>query len=57
MIRSLNSSLESEDILYALSVDTYIVLIKFLLRAFSIEKAKIERESIQVSMSKGCMNE
>lgn len=46
MIKSVNASLESEDILYALSIDTYIVLIKFLLRSFAIEKAKIERESI-----------
>lgn len=56
MIQSINTSLESEDVLYALPQDSYVALLKFLLKAFSLEKVSIERQSISASMSKG-MNE
>jgi len=35
MIKSINASLENEDVLFALPLETYIVLLKFLLRAFA----------------------
>ena len=50
MIRNVNSSLEHEDVLHALHVEVYRVLLKFLLKAFAIEKAKIESESIHASI-------
>lgn len=43
MINSLKVSLENEDVLFALTVDTYKTLLRFLFKAFSIEKVQLER--------------
>jgi len=47
MIQALRESLDDEDVLYALSQDTYKSLLNFLLNAFSFEKELIERESLK----------
>ena len=47
MLMALKQSLDNEDILFAISNDTYKSLLNFLLKAFSFEKELIERESLQ----------
>lgn len=47
MIHALKTSLENEDVLYAINMEVYKSLLTFLLRAFSFEKELIERESLQ----------
>jgi hypothetical protein len=42
MIKALNESLSNEDVLYAISNETYKAMLVFLLKVFSVEKAKIE---------------
>lgn len=42
MIAGLNEALNHEDVLYALSNETYKVILHFLLKVFALEKAKIE---------------
>jgi hypothetical protein len=44
MIKALNESLNNEDVLYALSNETYKALLVFLLKVFSVEKAKLENQ-------------
>lgn len=51
MIKSINISLDNEDILFALSTKTYYVLLKFLLKSFALEKSKIERDSFMMSQT------
>lgn len=46
MLAALKLSLENEDILFAISIDTYKSLLNFLLQVFSFEKELIERESL-----------
>jgi len=47
MLHALKLSLENEDILFAISVETYKSLLNFLLHVFSFEKELIERESLE----------
>ena len=51
MLKSINISLDNEDVLYALSPKTYYVLLKFLMRSFALEKSKIENNSFMISES------
>lgn len=46
MLAALKLSLENEDILFAISIETYKSLLNFLLQVFSFEKELIERESL-----------
>lgn len=46
MINALKVSLENEDVLYAVTNETYKSLLNFLLCVFSFEKEQIERESV-----------
>lgn len=43
MVTGLNEALNNDDVLYALSVDTYKALLNFLLKVFSVEKAQLEK--------------
>ena len=45
MINAIKVSLENEDVLYAVTIETYKSLLNFLLSVFSFEKELIERES------------
>ncbi len=49
MIISLLDALDNEDVLLAISIDTYRAVLDFALKVFSAEKAKIEEESIRAS--------
>ena len=49
MIKTLNESLQNEDVLFALSINIYKTLLKFLIKAFASEKSTLHRESIQVT--------
>lgn len=46
MLGSLKTSLENEDILFALAPEIYKSLLNFLLKAFSFEKQLLERQSV-----------
>ena len=46
MLLALKTALDNEDILFAVSVDSYKGLLQFLLKAFSFEKELIERQSL-----------
>jgi hypothetical protein len=49
MIGGLNEALNHEDVLYALSNDTYKMILHFLLKVFALEKAKLEEVSLNKS--------
>lgn len=49
MIQGLNESLNHEDVLYALSNDTYKMILHFLLKVFALEKAKMETQALNKS--------
>jgi len=54
LVKALNSSIdESEDVLYALPLQTYKALLEFNLRAFGHEKALLEERVIRGSAVKG----
>jgi hypothetical protein len=57
MLAALRDSLDNEDILFAISVDSYKSLLNFLLRAFSFEKELIERESLRADHERETKNE
>ena len=57
MLAAIRDSLDNEDILFAISVDSYKSLLNFLLRAFSFEKELIERESLQADTERESKNE
>lgn len=52
MLHALKQSIENEDILFAISIDTYKALLHFLLQVFSFEKELIERESLDPHMER-----
>jgi len=49
MIKAINSSVADDDILFAIPIDVYKVLLNFLLTAFAKEKQHIENTSIRAS--------
>jgi hypothetical protein len=49
MIMSLLEAMDNEDVLLAISIDTYRAVLDFALKVFSAEKAKIEEASIRAS--------
>lgn len=49
LVKSLTLSLEHEDVLFALPLETYKTLLDFNLKVFANEKAYIERNSIRAS--------
>ena len=51
LLKSLNASLLNEDVLYAVPLHTYHSLLEFTLKAFALEKAKLEKTSIRASSS------
>lgn len=60
LVKSLTLSLEHEDVLFALPLETYKTLLDFNLKVFANEKAYIERNSIRASsqsMSRGNLAE
>lgn len=57
MLAALRDSIDNEDILFAISVDSYKSLLNFLLRAFSFEKELIERESLTPDTERETKNE
>lgn len=42
VVKGINESIGDEDVLYALPLEAYRALIHFLLKVFSVEKAKLE---------------
>ena len=51
MVHGLHQSIQNEDVLFALSYDTYKAVIHFLLKVFAAEKARLDYESISASQS------
>ena len=57
MITALRDALENEDVMFALTPDTYKGMLNFLLCSFSFEKELIERQSVAVTHEREQQNE